>query len=310
MTVNILFAGRPDRWPEYQPVFEHVFRDTGLKVRIATDLSPEEVDFIVYAPNGPVQDFSPYTRCRAVLSLWAGVEKIVQNPTLTMPLTRMVDHGLSQGMREWVIGHVLRHHLGMDRDILNTEARWDPVVPPLAQERGVTVLGLGALGETCATTLAGLGFDVTGWSRTPKRIDGVRCLSGAEGLEEALSRAEILVLLLPATPETDNILNARTLDLLPEGAVIINPGRGTLIDDDALLEALGSGRVGHATLDVFRVEPLPADHPYWAHPRVTVTPHIAAETRARTSAEVIAENVRRSLAGEPLLYLVDREAGY
>jgi len=166
------------------------------------------------------------------------------------------------------------------------------------------------LGQTSAHALAALGFNVTGWSRTTKDIPGVTCLSSAEGLKQALSQAEIVVLLLPDTPATENTLNAETLALLPKGARIINPGRGPLIDDDALLEALNSSQVGHAPLDVFRTEPLPADHPYWAHPNVTVTPHIASETRPATAAQVICENIRRGEAGEPFLHLVDRDLGY
>jgi glyoxylate/hydroxypyruvate reductase A len=158
--------------------------------------------------------------------------------------------------------------------------------------------------------LATLGFPVTGWSRSEKSIDGITCHHGEAGLRTALTGAEIVVLLLPDTPATENTLNDETLALLPKGARLINPGRGPLIDDNALLAALDSGQVGHATLDVFRVEPLPLDHPYWAHPNVTVTPHIAAETRAITAARVIAENIRRGEAGEPLLHLVDRSLGY
>jgi len=141
-------------------------------------------------------------------------------------------------------------------------------------------------------------------------VAGLTCLSGPEGLDRALSTAAILVTLLPRTPGTENILDARTLALLPEGAVILNPGRGALIDDEALLAALDAGRVGHATLDVFRVEPLPGDHPYWTHPRVTVTPHIAADTRTASAARVVAENIRRGEAGEPFLHRVDRVRGY
>lgn len=133
---------------------------------------------------------------------------------------------------------------------------------------------------------------------------------GHEGLRAALSGADIVVTLLPRTPETENILNAETLGWLAKGAVVLNPGRGPLIDDTALLAALDSGQVGHATLDVFRVEPLPGDHPFWAHPRVTVTPHIAADTRPETAARVLAENVRRGEAGLPFLHLVDRLRGY
>ncbi|OWU85031.1 hydroxyacid dehydrogenase [Oceanicola sp. 22II-s10i] len=310
--VNILFAGGSHRWPQYQAPLRHALDAAGLSEAVlATDLPPAEVDYIVYAPTPDgFTDFTPYTRCKAVLSLWAGVEKIVGNASLTMPLTRMVDDGLRAGMIEWVTGQVLRHHLGIDRLLANQSGDWRPEVPPLARDRPVTILGLGALGAACAGSLTALGFPVTGWSRRPKDLPGLTCLSGPDGLTEALRRAEILVLLLPATPETDSLLDAARLSLLPEGAVILNPGRGTLIDDDALLDALDSGAIGHATLDVVRQEPLPPEHRFWAHPRVTVSPHVASETRPDTASEIIAENVRRAEAGEPLLHLVDRAAGY
>ncbi|MGX0877331.1 glyoxylate/hydroxypyruvate reductase A [Roseovarius sp. MBR-154] len=310
MPVNVLFAARPDHWRIYETPLKKALADRGVEANLSPDLAPEEVDYIVYSPNSTVQDFTPYTRAKAVLNLWAGVENIVDNPTLRIPLARMVDHGLTQGMVEWVTGHVLRHHLGMDRHILGQDGEWRAEAPPLASDRRVTVLGLGALGEACARMLVRLGFAVTGWSRRPKDIPGVSCLSGDAGLQAALNAADILVLLLPLTDETENLLNADTLARLPEGAMIVNPGRGPLIDDDALIAALDRGHVAHATLDVFRVEPLPADHPFWAHPKVTVTPHIASETRPETAAEVIAENVRRGESGEPFLHLVDRERGY
>ncbi|MFV1463485.1 MULTISPECIES: 2-hydroxyacid dehydrogenase [unclassified Phaeobacter] len=307
--INVQFAALPERWASYQAPLRAAFAEAGLEVELRLDHAPGEVDYVVYAPNSDLQDFTPYTRCKAVLSLWAGVEKIVGNQTLKMPLCRMVDPGLTAGMVEWVTGHVLRYHLGIDRTI-RTQDRWDPVVPPLAEERPVTVLGLGALGQACAQMLAKLGFPVTGWSRSEKSIDGITCRHGEAGLHAALSAAEIVILLLPDTPATENTLNRDTLALLPRGARIINPGRGPLVDDDALLAALDSGQVGHATLDVFRVEPLPLDHPYWTHPNVTVTPHIAAETRAITAARVIAENIRLGEAGQPLRHQVDRNLGY
>ncbi len=310
MTVNVLFAGRPDRWDEYRPQLARACADRGVEAAISPDLPPDEVDYIVFAPNGPVRDFSPFARLRAVLSLWAGVERIVGNRTLTVPLTRMVDTGLAQGMTEWVAGHVLRYHLDMDIDICRTAPVWRAHVPPLARERTVGILGTGSLGSACASALRGLGFDVLGWSRTEKSIPGVGRHTGKGGLAKVLRRSEILVLLLPDTPATTDLLNDETLAMMPAGARILNPGRGSLIDDDALLGALDSGRIAHATLDVFRAEPLPADHPYWAHPNVTVTPHIAAETRADSASDIIAENLRRDLAGEPLLYLVDRDMGY
>ncbi|MEL6100290.1 MAG: glyoxylate/hydroxypyruvate reductase A [Pseudomonadota bacterium] len=310
MTAKILFAATEKRWTEYESTLREALAAVGIEAKLATSMSAGEVDYIVYAPNSPVQDFTPYTRLKAVLNLWAGVEAVVHNPTLKAPLARMVDPGLTQGMVEWVTGHVLRHHLGMDAQIKGQSGVWDPVVPPLAFERRVGVLGLGELGAACARMLAQIGFDVAGWSRSPKAVDGIVCHNGDDGLHTVLTRSEILVLLLPDTPATTNLLSAERLALMPKGAVIINPGRGPLIDDDALLAALNAGQIGHATLDVFRTEPLPPEHPYWHHSNVTVTPHIASETRARYAAKTIAENVRRGEAGEPFLHLVDRSLGY
>ena len=302
---TVLFAA-PSLWPEYRDTLPKALAEVGITAEVVTEAAPEAVDYIVYAPSSPLQDFTAYTRTKAVLNLWAGVERIVGNTTLTQPLCRMVDPGLTEGMVEWVVGHTLRHHLGMDRHIVNLGHVWDPTCPPLARERPVAVLGMGALGAASAAALQALNFPVTGWSRTEKP----GCLHGEEGLRQALSTAQIVVLLLPKTAETENLLNAARLALLPKDAVILNPGRGALIDDAALLSALDAGHIGHATLDVFRVEPLPADHPFWAHPRVTVTPHIAADTRAYSAARVIAENIRRGEAGEPFLHLVDRARGY
>ncbi|MDP3264913.1 MAG: NAD(P)-dependent oxidoreductase [Tabrizicola sp.] len=303
----LIFFAAPSLWPEYEVALPAALAEAGIEATVVTEApEPGLVDYIVYAPSAPLQDFTPFTRTKAVLSLWAGVERIVGNATLTQPLCRMVDPSLTEGMVEWVAGHVLRHHLGMDRHIVNPGHVWNPVCPPLARERRVTILGMGALGTACAEALRALNFPVTGWSRTAKP----GCLHGDAGLEAALRSAAIVVTLLPKTPETENLLNAARLALLPAGAVIVNPGRGALIDDAALLAALDAGHIGHATLDVFRVEPLPADHPYWSHPRVTVTPHIAADTRASSAARVIVENIRRGEAGEPFINLVDRSRGY
>ncbi|MBK0329696.1 glyoxylate/hydroxypyruvate reductase A [Rhodobacteraceae bacterium F11138] len=310
MTVNILFAATNERWASYQAPLTAALQKAGLDFDLRTDFTPSEVDYIVYAPNSSVQDFTPYTRLKAVLSLWAGVESVVGNDTLRVPLARMVDDGLKRGMIEWVTGHTLRHHLGMDTHLFGQDGTWRTQAPPLAQDRPVTVLGMGELGRACAGALASLGFPVSGWSRTPRTIPDITTHHGAQGLDAALSQAQILVLLLPDTPATANILSAETLALLPRGAIILNPGRGSLINDADLLAALDSGQIAHATLDVFRTEPLPADDPYWAHPSVTVTPHIASATREATASRVIADNIRRSEVGEPLLHLVDRSLGY
>ena len=182
-----------------------------------------------------MQDFSVFPKLKAVLNLWAGVETVAPNKTLKAPLARMVDHGLTQGMIEWVTGHVMRHHLGMDAHIFNPDRNWPAGAPPLAEQRPVTILGLGALGAACAQMLTQIGFPVSGWSRKQKDIEGVACYSGDAGLKTALNGAEIVVLLLPDTPATENVMNGESLGWLAQGATIINPGRGPLIDDDACL---------------------------------------------------------------------------
>ncbi len=307
--IRALFADKPAHWAAYQAPLQRAFAAAGLDVDLVVEADPTTVDYVIYAPASGLQDFTPFTQLKAVLSLWAGVETIQANETIRVPLCRMVDSGLAEGMREYVTGHILRFHLGMD--IYAQDGVWrNDMIPPLARDRTVGFLGLGELGAVCAKAAAGLGFNVLGWSRRAKDLLGVTCFHGDDGLKDLLSLAEILVLLLPNTPATENLLNAERLAWMPRGAFVINPGRGVLIDDQALLAALDDSRISGAVLDVFRQEPLPADHPYWAHPNVMVTPHIASETRPETASEVIAENIRRAEAGEPLLYLVDRDAGY
>lgn len=312
MPPRALFAGDPKDWPVYSKSLPAAFARAGIEVDLVTGtVDPATVDYVIYAPSSPVKNFRPFKKLKAVLNLWAGVEGVRRNETLTVPLARMVETGMTAGMAEWVLGHVMRHHLGLDAHIHGQDGVWrNDVTPPLARDRTVGILGLGELGQACGQLLTAVGFNVLGWSRRPKAIKGIECLSGAEGLASLLSRAEILVLLVPLTDQTENLLNAENLARLPKGAVIINPGRGPLIDDTALLAALDAGRISHATLDVFRQEPLPVDHPFWTHKQITVTPHIASATRADSASDTIAENIRRGEAGEPFVHLVDRNAGY
>ena len=309
--INILFAAATERWDQYQGPLKKELDLKGIDYKLAKRLPASEVDYIIYAPNSSIKDFSVFTNLKAVLNLWAGVEDVVKNKTLKVPLARMVDEGLTQGMKEWVLGHVMRHHLGIDLHIFGQDGKWrDWSAPPLAKDRTVTILGLGALGAECASTLAKVGFKVYGWSSTEKSVENVICHHGFEGLEKSLFGSEIVVLLLPSTADTENIINEKTLSYLAKNAVIINPGRGTLIDEKVLLKSLDDGKLAHATLDVFRQEPLPADHPFWQHPKITVTPHIASETRPETASQVIAANIRRFEKGKPLLYQVNFETGY
>ena len=152
--------------------------------------------------------------------------------------------------------------------------------------------------------------NVLGWSRTLKQDDAVNCYAEADGLQTVLEQSDILILLMPQTPETENMINAKIIAHMKQGIAIINPGRGTLIDDTDLLNGLNSGQISGATLDVFRVEPLPHDDPYWAHPNVLITPHIASETRMETAVPVVVDNINRGETNQPFLHLVDRSVGY
>ena len=302
--MRVLFAAKPDAWEAWSPAL----RDACPEMELLREGDPASFDAIIYAPGGPIEDLSPYRNVRLVQSLWAGVERIVTNETLTQPLARMVDPGLARGMAEFCTGWAMRAHLGMDRYLQDGTWR-NGQIPPLAPERSITILGMGELGRAVAAMLGGIGFRIAGYSASGRPVDGVETFGGDQ-LPAALGRAEILINLLPDTPATRDLLDADRLAMLPRGAWIINPGRGTAIVDRALIDALDRGGLGHAVLDVFRTEPLPGDHPFWSHPSITVTPHIAAETRPETAAPVVAENLRRAISGRPVLNLVDRSKGY
>lgn len=302
--MRVLFAAPDSLWPDWAPVLTRLAPEMDL----VREADPASIDAIIFAPGGPVGDLSPFVNARLVQSLWAGVERIVTNPTLTQPLARMVDPGLARGMAEYCTGWAMRAHLRMDAYAQDGVWRND-LTPPLADARQVTILGMGELGRSVAAMLGGIGFRLAGFSASGRAVPGVRVFR-SDGLDQALSQAEILITLLPDTPHTRGLLDAGRLALLPKDAWLINPGRGTVLDDDALLAALDKGHLGHAVLDVFRAEPLAPRHPFWSHPRVTVTPHIAAETRVETAAPVAVENLRRAMAGRPVLHLVDRQRGY
>ncbi|MDC1183941.1 glyoxylate/hydroxypyruvate reductase A [Gammaproteobacteria bacterium] len=310
--IKVLFSASQKDWKKYKTELIRAMDDTKLVYEITTDLNCLDANYIIYAPSGGLEDFSNFKSLKAILSLWAGVENITGNTTIKVPLCRMVDTGLTQGMVEWVTGHVLRHHLDLDKYIKVQDGVWrNNTYPPLASDRNLTILGLGELGLSCAKTLSDLNFKVHGWSRSQKNnIGNIKCYFGNDGLIEALSRAEILILLLPLTKKTNGLIDERMLSKMPYGSIILNPGRGHLINDSALLRAIESGQVSRATLDVFEIEPLPKEHPYWVNEKVTVTPHIASVTRASSSCDVIAKNILRGERGDTFLYLVDRKKGY
>lgn len=315
MTV-VAFCGREGQRDAWGAALKKWSAELDVPVTLHLDpasVAPETVDAVIANPRAEVKDFSIFSNARLFQNMWVGVEEILANGTVPAdaPLCRMVEDGITEGMTDYICGHVLRHHLDIDKSIHDTaNGVWDPAVPPLSRDRRVGILGLGALGADAAAMLAHMRFDVAGWSRTQKHISGVNCYAGDEGLREVIARSEIIVTILPLTDETRHVINADILASAMDGAVIINPGRGPLIDDDALLEAMDSGKIAHATLDVFAVEPLPDGHPYWAHPSVTITPHIAAETRADGAARATIEQIGRLQRGEPLWRIVDRDLGY
>lgn len=269
---------------------------------------PDEVDYVVVwaQPDGFLRQF---VNLRAVLCIGAGVDRILEDSDLPdVPIARMRDEGLTQGMVEFVLARVLHYHRLMPAyEAQQREGVWRQLPTPLARERTVGVLGLGQLGAACAASLAANGFSVRGWSRTPKSLPGVAAFDGP--LEAFLEPCEVVVCLLPLTAATRGVLNAGTLSHL-SGASLINVGRGAHLVEADLIPALDAGHLANATLDVFATEPLPASHPFWSDPRITVVPHASALTPPATAGPTIVANIRRHLAGEALHDLVDRAAGY
>lgn len=264
----------------------------------------------------PAELLRKQTHLKGIINLGAGVDALLANPGLPrdVPIVKLRDAGMGPLMADYVRYGVLHFQRDFDRYLAQeADAEWREV--PLIDKADwpVGVLGLGAIGAHVAQALAADGFPVHGWSRSPKTLDGVTCHHGDDGLPALLSEVRTLVTLLPDTASTRGIVNVDTLAQLPEGASLINPGRGTLVDEDALLDALGRGdrpgRLRGAILDAFAAEPLPASNPLWAHPRVRITPHMAAPTPVRDAADQVAELIRALENGENI-ETIDPQAGY
>ncbi len=261
----------------------------------------------------PKGDLKRYPNLKLICSLGAGVDHIMADSERPagVPIVRIVDPDLTQGMCEYILLSALRYHRQFPEYAeLQRQRRWAKLPPPRVDDRRVGVMGFGAIGGDAARWLAFVGFPVAGWSRSPKSLAGIETFHGADGLERFLARTDILVCVLPLTPDTRGIVNAQNLARLPKGAFVVNVARGGHVVAEDLIAALDSGHIAGATLDVFEPEPLPADHPLWTHPKVTVTPHIAALTNPETAADQIAENIRRMREGRTLLNVVDPAAGY
>ncbi len=311
----VLFGGPARDRKVWREALESAFAENGMAPRLVmdpADADPADVDYVICRDRGTVSSLSEYGGAKAILSLWAGVEWLPRlDPPAGVPVIRMVEDGMTRGMTDYVSAHVLRYHVGLDEAVLRRpESNWGSTQRPLSTQRRVGIAGLGTLGTDAARTLLNVGFRVHGWSRRQKSVEGVVCHAGPEGFETFLENSEILVILLPLTPDTENLFDRDALARLPHGARLINAARGGLIVDDALIEALDANRLDHATLDVFRVEPLPSDHPFRSHPRVTVTPHVASITRPATAAQSIARQIRRGESGLGFENVLDPERGY
>ena len=273
---------------------------------------PGEIAFALVwkPPHGALRQFP---NLKAILNLGAGVDALMHDPDLPpgVPIVRMVDDDLAVCMAEYVLLHVLRYHREQPALDAQQEAHdWRVIVSPRAAYRRVGIMGLGAMGSEAARLLHGVGFDLAGWSRSPKSAPGVESFHGEDGLTPFLQRTEILVCLLPLTAETEGILNRDLFSRLPRGTYLINAGRGGQQVEADILAALDSGQLAGATLDVFRTEPLPSDSPFWDHPKVTVTPHNASITNPESAVRHVCDSIRRVRAGEPLRHVVDPAVGY
>lgn len=258
-----------------------------------------------------------FPNLRAIFSLGAGVDAILKDPELPdVPIARIVDPDMTMRMSEYVVQHTLMHHRQQRRlDEMQRNADWSWISQWPASAVRVGVMGLGALGSDAARKLRMMGFQVAGWSQNRKLIPDVECFAGAEEFDPFLNRTDILVCLLPATPGTRGIINRALIRKLAKdgplgGPVLINPGRGEHQVEADILAALDAGELFAATLDVAQTEPLPKDSPLWRHPRVTITPHLAADSDADTICRNILRQMQRFEKGEPLENLVDRRKGY
>lgn len=267
---------------------------------------------VVWSP--PEAMLAELATVKAIFVTGAGVDALLKFGDALpkhIPIIRLEDAGMAVQMAEYVTHAVLRYFRRFDQYEAQARAgQWAPLPQHHKADFAIGVLGMGVLGTRVLQALAPFGFPLRGWSRTEKSVPGVQCFSGADGLDTFLRGSRVLVCLLPLTPETSNIVDRTNMCKLPEGAFIINVARGAHLAEPDLLTLIRSGHIAAATLDVFRNEPLPAQHPFWQEPRITITPHISALTLRRESVQQIADNIRKTEAGEPVAGTVDRTLGY
>ena len=305
----IALFGPPGAAEDWRRAFQDALPDD--RVCLGDEIDDDAAVDVVVGGFLPAERLRAFANLKLIVSLLAGVDRLVKADLPDVPIVRAGNPDGDAMMNEMALLHVLRHHREMPQlAAAQAMAVWDKRRPVAARLRRVGVLGLGAIGASAARCLAGHGFQVSGWSRTAKRIPGVTCLHGRDAFETFLGSCTIFVNLLALTPETENILDAAAFAAMPAGAALVNLGRGHHVVDADLLDALDSGHLAAATLDVFREEPLPPAHPFWRHSKITITPHASRALYPEDFAPALAEQVRRLKAGEALLQVVDRARGY
>lgn len=300
-----------DRGPWWRAEFAKALPDLEFRQFPATG-RVEDIEFaLVWQPDPGFLKTLP--RLKAIFSLGAGVDHILVDRDLPkgVPIVRLVDEQLTRQMTEYAVLHALRfHRQSAAYEELQRQKRWHEFPQKMTNERRVGVMGIGEIGGSVARALVSFGFDVAGWARAERKDAGFPVFAGRERLNEFLGRSDIVVCVLPLTPETANILNAGAFAAMPKGGYVVNIGRGNQVVEDDLLAAIESGHLAGAALDVFRQEPLPASSPLWTNPRVTVTPHVAAITDPRSALKQVVENIRRIRAGQAPVNVVDPKRGY
>ncbi|QPF85734.1 glyoxylate/hydroxypyruvate reductase A [Bradyrhizobium genosp. L] len=314
----LLVNGGTENWSSsrWQARFEEVCPDRRVVLLPNGALDPAEVHYAAVWKPKP-GELAAFKKLRVIFNLGAGVDALMADRSLPdVPLVRVAVGDLTDRMTEYVVLHVLMHHRQEPYLRESQRARrWAPKVQWAAGALTVGVMGLGTLGAASAQALRALGFRVVGWSRSEKQIEGIACFHGMDGLDAFLRQSNILVCLLPLTPQTRHILNRDLFTRLNRDSplrapVIINAGRGGLQNEPDILRALDDGTLGAASLDVYETEPLPTDSPFWSHPKVVLTPHNAADTDADEISKYVAQQLARFEAGGALENVVDRTRGY
>jgi len=307
----ILFRSSSAATTRWQPLLAELMPEH--EVRFWPEIGdPADIEYaMVWQP--PPGLLASLPKLKLICGLGAGIDHLVRDPDLPrhVPIMRLVDPYMTDAMSEYVVLSVLRLHR-QDLDYLAQQRAeiWEERDQKNACERPVGILGFGTLGQDAGRKLKALGFPVAGWSRSAKEVAGFATFAAQDGLDALLARSEILVCLLPLTAETEGILNAGLFARLARGAGLVNAGRGGHLVEADLIPALDGGRLSGAVLDVVGEEPLPKGHPFWHHPRIIVTPHIAAETHPPTATRIIGDAIRRFAKGKPVANIVDLAKGY